>query len=323
MLDSLDLGNIHSSIHYLYHLSLEGRGGAGANPSWQWARGRVYPWQVASQSQGRHIKPDNHLHSHIFSLNLELPINLTCGTVGGRRSTRENPRRHRESMQTPHRKADGREPRTLLLCSSHIPLSLCSGTLGGFTWYPSAKKVFPVVKEVYMFKISIILNTSWAQTRPCCCKGWAWQFILCLGNNSWQIKFHLKVHLLACSGTFNCNTWSWNALTNKLFHHICMGTCCLHWLLKPPILSLAWAHSSFGDIWKGFSGRFMTFLYYHHDFQKESADWRLAKLESKTVFRMNCQTFNLKYIHPLHQTFPKSEYIFISICSSFSLPVFV
>lgn len=59
----------------------------------------------------------------------------------------------------------------------------------------------------------------------------------------------------------------------------------------------------------------MISLYYHHDFQKESADWRLAKLESKAVFHLKCQTFSLKYIHPLHQTLPKSEYM--SVCSTF------
>ncbi len=46
---------IHQFIHYLYCLSLEGRGGAGADPSWNWTRGRVHPGQVSSQSQGYQI----------------------------------------------------------------------------------------------------------------------------------------------------------------------------------------------------------------------------------------------------------------------------
>ncbi len=43
------------SIHYLYCLSLEGREGAGADPSWHWTRGGVHPGQVTSQSQGQSI----------------------------------------------------------------------------------------------------------------------------------------------------------------------------------------------------------------------------------------------------------------------------
>lgn len=67
----------------------------------------------------------------------------------------------------------------------------------------------------------------------------------------------------------------------------------------------------------------MTFLYYHHDFLKEGGDWKLAKLENKTVFHLKCQTFSLKYIHPLQQILPKSDCILISVCPIFFLPVLV
>ncbi len=47
----LYLISIHPSIIYTAY-PLEGRGGAGVDPSWHWASGGVHPGQVASLSQG-------------------------------------------------------------------------------------------------------------------------------------------------------------------------------------------------------------------------------------------------------------------------------
>ncbi len=46
--------SIPPSIFYTAY-PLEGREGAGTDPSWHWARGGVYPGQVASQSQDWHV----------------------------------------------------------------------------------------------------------------------------------------------------------------------------------------------------------------------------------------------------------------------------
>lgn len=49
----------------------------------------------------------------------------------------------------------------------------------------------------------------------------------------------------------------------------------------------------------------MTLLYFHRDFQGKALSESLLScpflslLESKTVFHVNCQTFTVKYIHPL------------------------
>ncbi len=95
----------HPSIHFLYHLSFTGWRGAGADPSWLWARGRVHPGQVASQSQGRHIETDNYSHTHIhtygqFRVTNEPNLHVfwlweEAGVPG------ENPHRHEERKPRP------------------------------------------------------------------------------------------------------------------------------------------------------------------------------------------------------------------------------
>lgn len=45
-----------SKNHYLYHLSVHGPEGTGADLSCDWARGRVLSWQVASLSQGSRVE---------------------------------------------------------------------------------------------------------------------------------------------------------------------------------------------------------------------------------------------------------------------------
>ena len=56
--------SIHPSIFYTRLIQLSGRGGAGAYPSSHWARGGVYPGQVASSSQGH--TETNETNNHTF-----------------------------------------------------------------------------------------------------------------------------------------------------------------------------------------------------------------------------------------------------------------
>ncbi len=93
--------------------------GAGADPSWHWASGGV---QSVTGPTYRDRQP---LTS---TGNLESPINLHV--FGLWEEAGENPQRHEENMQTPHRRAPvGRWVRTLLLwgdsashCTTVLPL---------------------------------------------------------------------------------------------------------------------------------------------------------------------------------------------------------
>lgn len=65
---------IHPSSITTY--PLEGRGGAGLDPSWHWVRRGAHSEQVASQSQGWHIKKTKHScsHSHLFRVRKETAV---------------------------------------------------------------------------------------------------------------------------------------------------------------------------------------------------------------------------------------------------------
>ncbi len=91
------------SIFYTAY-PLYGCAGAGADPSWHWASSGVHPGQVTSQPTYRDRQPLTFTPTG----NLESSVNLTCmsfwlweeaGVPG------ENPLRHEENMQTPHRRA--------------------------------------------------------------------------------------------------------------------------------------------------------------------------------------------------------------------------
>lgn len=129
------------------------------------------------------------------------------------------------------------------------------------------------------------------------------QFIISCGNTSW-LNHHLK-EFLECADKWIC--------------HIMYGD-------VPSLTPIVQTHSSSGDMWRGLSGRFMTFSLLPSWFSERGKCWlEVCKKKTKNwkaelLFHLNCQTFNLKYIHPLHHILPRSEYIFISVCSTFFFP---
>lgn len=125
------------------------------------------------------------------------------------------------------------------------------------------------------------------------------QFIISCGNTSW-LNHHLK-EFLECADKWIC--------------HIMYGD-------VPSLTPIVQTHSSYGDMWRGLSGRFMTFITIMIFREGEVLIGGLQKKNwrAELLFHLNCQTFNLKYIHPLHHILPRSEYIFISVCSTFFFP---
>ncbi|XP_061527601.1 OTU domain-containing protein 3 isoform X2 [Phycodurus eques] len=93
-------------------LRIQGRRHAGACPSYHRAGGGVHPEPVASQSQGtsKQTTIRTHIHTYGQFKVFNQPSMHVFGMWEESGVPAENPRRHRENMQTPHRRSQDLNP---------------------------------------------------------------------------------------------------------------------------------------------------------------------------------------------------------------------
>lgn len=129
------------------------------------------------------------------------------------------------------------------------------------------------------------------------------QFIISCGNTSW-LNHHLK-EFLECADKWIC--------------HIMYGD-------VPSLTPIVQTHSSSGDMWRGLSGRFMTFITIMIFREGEVLIGGLQKkkkLESRTVVPSELPNIQFE-IYPPPPSYPSQIWVYLYFCLFhlfFSLPV--
>lgn len=121
------------------------------------------------------------------------------------------------------------------------------------------------------------------------------QFIISCGNTSW-LNHHLK-EFLECADKWIC--------------HIMYGD-------VPSLTPIVQTHSSSGDMWRGLSGRFMTFSLLPSWFSERGKCWledckKNKKLESRTVVPSELPNIQFE-IYPPPPSYPSQIWVYLYFC---------